>query len=839
MTGNVYLAQMSTLYGSRSLFLPYSVGLLQAYAQTVPEIRSAYAFKGFLVRREPIAEVVARLEEPAILGLSCYLWNWEYSKALAAAVKQVYPRCLIVMGGPQVPNQADGFFNEHPYVDLLVHGEGEAVFAEVLSVALQEMPDFTAVAGITVHRPGSMTQTAYVSGAHHLGPVEHISWHAPLPTPQRARLQDLSEIPSPYMTNLFDKLLEEPYDWNGLIETNRGCPYTCLAGDTPVHTVYGKIPIAEVARRFKEIGVFTFDAVDGRMKVATARNIRLTGRNRQLVRVHFSDRTHIDCTPDHRFLAFKWSNQHGQEQQWECEAKDLQPGIHVRAMRRRGAVTGNPYHGVDGRFISQPMNHVVEYLESLPGFHDVYCLEVPTTGWFFANNVLVHNCTFCVWGDSALSKFHEFPEDRLLAEIDWFGQHRIRFAYAADANFGIVPRDVALTEALAQTKARHGYPQEFRACTAKNSGERIFEISKILHAAGMHKGATLSLQSLDAHTLQAVKRTNIKMDDFAGWMRRYREAGISTYTELILGLPGETYESFTAGIDTLLEAGQHEHINIYMLQLLPNSEMADPAYMAKHGIKTRRMPQLLQHSTPGADGVTEYQDIVIETATMPLEDWKRAYLFAWAVQTFHCLGLLRCVAIALHALHDISYSEFYGRLLAWAQQHQNSLTGMQLSQTTAVMEEALTGGRWDVVLPDFSETIWPTEEASFLVLAAEKAEFYQEIRGFLNRVIGERACEDFNEGYPDLLTYQREILIDPRSDMPQSIIPLRRNWHTWLAGILQGEVLGIPQRGDYHLCIRRQLAYAGDLERYAREIVWYGRKGGAFLHRDVEEQRRA
>jgi len=48
------------------------------------------------------------------------------------------------------------------------------------------------------------------------------------------------------------------------------------------------------------------------------------------------------------------------------------------------------------------INHKVVKVEYLKEKQDVYDLEVPSTHWFFANNVLVHNCTYCaskkIWG---------------------------------------------------------------------------------------------------------------------------------------------------------------------------------------------------------------------------------------------------------------------------------------------------------------------------------------------------------------------------------------------------------------------------------------------------------
>jgi len=194
---------------------------------------------------------------------------------------------------------------------------------------------------------------------------------------------------------------------------------------------------------------------------------------------------------------------------------------------------------------------------------------------------------------------------------------------------------------LVETKKLFSFPQEFRACYAKNSNDRVFEIAKMLNEAQMSKGVTLSFQSMDAHTQETIRRKNIKLDHFRETLQRYRQAGIVTYTELIIGLPGETLESFRDGINTLLNAGQHDGINMYLCQTLPNSEMNDVAYRAAHEIVDRRSPLLLQHSSPAVDPHQEYNDIVLGTSTMDAERFCETYKFAWAVQTFHCLGLAR------------------------------------------------------------------------------------------------------------------------------------------------------------------------------------------------------
>ncbi|OGT59305.1 MAG: hypothetical protein A3E01_07875 [Gammaproteobacteria bacterium RIFCSPHIGHO2_12_FULL_63_22] len=295
--------------------------------------------------------------------------------------------------------------------------------------------------------------------------------------------------------------------------TMTGCPYTCLLGDTFVNTIYGKIPIKELAEKYGTIPVYTYDREEGRAFIADAVNIRRTGRNKKLVRVTFDDGTHIDCTPDHRFLAFGWGNQNGPSWETETEAKDLQSKMHVRALREEIAGAGytsvtwsrrgrqlrsrmvveymkgrrllrteqvhhkdrnrlndhpdnleycasvqehhdrhpeiaqrmrednpsrrmtpeqrarsseraiarfrgrkqsleerlkhrdhqlgennsNYKHGktVGTRSRIKEVNHVVVSVVALEETADVYCMEVPATGWFYANDVLVHNCLYC------------------------------------------------------------------------------------------------------------------------------------------------------------------------------------------------------------------------------------------------------------------------------------------------------------------------------------------------------------------------------------------------------------------------------------------------------------
>ena len=60
------------------------------------------------------------------------------------------------------------------------------------------------------------------------------------------------------------------------------------------------------------------------------------------------------------------------------------------------------------------------------------------------------SCTFCVWGISALSEIKQFSMERVRAELEYLAGSRWSFSELvfADANFGILKRDVQIAQHL-------------------------------------------------------------------------------------------------------------------------------------------------------------------------------------------------------------------------------------------------------------------------------------------------------------------------------------------------------------------------------------------------------
>jgi radical SAM superfamily enzyme YgiQ (UPF0313 family) len=143
---------------------------------------------------------------PDVVGFSVLGWNVRQFGAVAEAVKLANPRAVVVFGGNHVANQADRVLRQYPAVDVVVNGEGEFTFRDILYAVLDQR-GFAEVAGISVCAEDGRVLT----------------------TPARPRITDLDEIPSPILTGvvpLTDASGEFRYDV-ALLETNRGCPYHC------------------------------------------------------------------------------------------------------------------------------------------------------------------------------------------------------------------------------------------------------------------------------------------------------------------------------------------------------------------------------------------------------------------------------------------------------------------------------------------------------------------------------------------------------------------------------------------------------------------------------------
>ena len=131
----------------------------------------------------------------------------------------------------------------------------------------------------------------------------------------------------------------------------------------------------------------------------------------------------------------------------------------------------------------------------------------------------------------------------------------------------------------------------------------------------------------------------------------------------------------------------------------------------------------------------------------------------------------------------------------------------------------------------FGNVSWPPEEGSFLTLVAEKEDFYREVEKFFSELIVETGCRMDETLKVDVLAYQAQMLIDPFAPCEFSF-PLCFNLHEYFTAAYGGTK--IPLRQENALVqVSAEDIFSSDLVRYARDIIWYGRKGGKYRHNKV------
>jgi putative methyltransferase len=626
---NVYFVQVGFAF-DQSLYFPCAVGAIAAYAWQNDFVKTEYELKEFIFKREAIDSIIYRLEKPYLAAFSSCVWNFEFNKALAKKIKTVYPECLVIFGGHNIPDD-NSVLEENQFVDILVHGEGEEPFLELLKALPSK--SFQIVPNISFKgNNGTLIKT------------------------NRTNYKNIENYPSPYLSGVFDNLMQQnpAVDFLAVLETNRGCPF---------------------------------------------------------------------------------------------------------------------------------------------------------------------NCSYCDWCAGRVVRF--FPMEKVKAEIEWLSDKKIEYCFCADSNFGMFKRDLEIVDFLVESKNTTGYPKVFRPCYAKNSDENVFEICKRLNSCGMDKGATLAYQTLNDDALINVNRKNLTLDNFSGLLSKYNEAGIPSYSELILGLPGETYESFCNGICELLEAGQHNSISVYYCELLPNSEMAQKSYIEKFGIQTARVPFNHIHSAQeaGTSEVQEFSNLVVATNTMSREMWVKSNMFSVCVQCFHNLGLLRCFAIYLHYESKIKYLDFYNKLLSFILNANGTLMNSLFLSFADKLNDS-TGGNWNYRNEKFGSATWFFEEGAFLELVTDYKRFWDEIKPFLVSFnIDEKLFED-------LLKYQKAIIKRPEN--PGEDVDLAYDLNSYFTDIYSGTHHNLNKiHNIFHIIGKQEFSSIKD---YAKETVWYGRRRGATLH---------
>ena len=494
------------------------------------------------------------------------------------------------------------------------------------------------------------------------------------------------------------------------------------------------------------------------------------------------------------------------------------PGISMRT--EKGVIT-NP------EMISSECDYPSPYLK---GYFDDIIKENPDIEFMAlieTSRGCPNSCAYCDWSNMK-SKIRKFPLERIYGEIEWIAENKVYGLGSADSNFGMFERDEEITDKIVEAKKKSGFPVKFQTSYAKNSSKRVFDIGMKLEKCGLNKGITLSFQSMNKEVLKNIGRENISTEYYSKLMRLYGEAGVATYTELILGLPGETYESIADGIDELLNLGQHNSIYIHNCEWLPCSIMGRPDYVEKFKIKTSRIPLNQPHREPEeSDDIQEWSQVVTATYSMSSEEWKKMNLFSYVVQAFHHMGLLQFFALYLYNEGLCSYKEFYTSLLKYFLSEPDTVAGKVFHKINRCLDDVLLEkGTLSISDERFGKVQWPFEEYAYLCTVYESDKFYGEIVPFLKKFGIE------NDVFEELLSFQKNIMKKPFEE--DFLFESKYNLFDYFNDVLNGKknrILNKPEKFSV------KVNSFDTWEKFARIVAWYGRKDSNNTY--IKEIRRA
>lgn len=278
-----------------------------------------------------------------------------------------------------------------------------------------------------------------------------------------------------------------------------------------------------------------------------------------------------------------------------------------------------------------------------------------------------YQCTFCDWGSLTYNKVKQFPLDRVYAEVDWIADNA-DFMYVADANFGIfVERDRNIVEHIIKSQKRTGNRYMFFTNWAKNQKAEVFEmINRLTSETGcVVNGLSVSVQTMTAGVLDIIKRKNLNQHKLSEIFELGQKTNTPVYTELILGLPGETLTSWKHSLYQVFDAGNHHGIDMIQCQLLENAEM-NLSQRSIHKMKTKEVIDYMSQATDINEGPVETIEIVTETSSMPRADMLEAQVWSSFMQVFHISGFSSQISRYLRKSHNISYKDFYDGLYDFA-----------------------------------------------------------------------------------------------------------------------------------------------------------------------------
>jgi radical SAM superfamily enzyme YgiQ (UPF0313 family) len=598
--------------------------------------------------------------------------------------------------------------------------------------------------------------------------------------------------------------------------------------------IYKRGPIREIVERLKKAHIVGFSTYVWNIQISleTARRLK---KNNPAVKIIFGGPEVPDLPEEflrkNPFIDVAFHNE---------SEKSFLSYIEQFPVISLEKIAGVSWIDDSDHFHQNPKGERIRDLDEIPspflnGIFDELIRNHPEESWiglWETNRGCPFQCSYCDWGSATAAKVTKFGEERLFLEADWFSEQKIDYVFVCDANFGMLARDIDLAQRVADNRQRTGYPKGFSVQNTKNATERAYITQKILSDYGLNKGVALSIQTLSKEALKNIRRDNISLEVYLELQSRFSKDKVETYSDLILGLPGETYESYIEGINQLLISGQHNRIQFNNCAILPNAEMANPDYRLKYEIETTKtsIVNIHGHREILEDDVEEQQELIVSTYSLSREDWQKCRAISWMSALLHFDKILQIPIIVLHEVGAISYRDIFESFMQVKKSDYPLLASIRdffIAEAANIQK----GGYEYTYSADWLGIFWPADEYIFIKITVEKTleQFYAESGALLKSLIPKKSYHpDIVLALDDALKLNYNLLNQPFVFEDREV-SLSYNVMEFYQGVICGEAISLDYLPSTIRINASRKPYS-NLQDWCREIVWWGNKKGAYLY---------
>ena len=304
--------------------------------------------------------------------------------------------------------------------------------------------------------------------------------------------------------------------------------------------------------------------------------------------------------------------------------KDVFDDKRVQGLWRINPVTGL----AESRFFEQELMDLDEipspYLSGMADeFFDQELLPMLET-----NRGCPYNCTYCVWGVG--NKVRSFSLPRIIQELDYCRHHAPgSLLMINDANFGLFDRDLQIAQEIKKLYNEHGWPESVVVNYGQIRSDDALKVAEALNGISIFRQSS---QSMNPEVLKNVNRKNIGFDEWRKIHSFSQSQGLQTFGELILMLPGETFESYINGLRFLFDLDV-DCINTNQLQLLEGARINADEERKKYGMRTKWRLLENAYGVYRGNPVVESVELVVETNTFSENQCLLCRPLNWLIQT--------------------------------------------------------------------------------------------------------------------------------------------------------------------------------------------------------------